>query len=123
MPFAKPDLRSLGCVALLLTLATLPQAHATTLETRTCSLLMTNGVVVGLSNRLCGETLVLGSGPETGWSALHRLNQGDLRVEQAKRLSMSNSPTRVEWTAEWEQAGAGAADRMRTWERGPASFP
>ena len=115
MPFAKPDLRSLGCVALLLTLATLPQAHATTLETRTCSLLMTNGVVVGLSNRLCGETLVLGSGPETGWSALHRLNQGDLRVEQAKRLSLSNSPTHVEWTAEWEQAGAGAADRMRTW--------
>ena len=49
--------------------AALSAAQAANLDTRTCSLTMTNGVVVGLSNRLCGETLVLGSGPETGWSA------------------------------------------------------
>ena len=115
MPFAKANPCSLGCITLLLAAAALSAAQAATLETKTCSLIVTNGVVVGLSNRLCGETLVLSSGPETGWSALHRLNQGDLRVEQAKRLSMSNAPTRIEWTAEWAQAGAGAADRMRIW--------
>ena len=114
MPYAKTIPRSLGFVTLLFAAAALSAAQAANLDTRTCSLTMTNGVVVGLSNRLCGETLVLGSGPETGWSALHRLNQGDLRVEQAKRLSMSNAPTRIEWTAEWEQAGAGAAGRMQT---------
>ena len=47
-------------------------------------------------------------------SALHRLNQGDLRVEQAKLLAQSNSATRLEWAAEWEQPGKAAAGRMRT---------
>ena len=118
MPFAKTIPRSLGCITLLLAVAAVPVAQAATLETTTCTLTLSNGVVVGLSNRLCGETLVLGSGQEAGWSALHRLNQGDLRLEQAKRLSMSNSPTHVEWAAEWEQPGRGAADRMRTWFEG-----
>ena len=60
MPFAKTIPCSLGCITLLLAAAALSAAQAATLETRTCSLTMTNGVVVGLSNRLCGETLVRG---------------------------------------------------------------
>ena len=76
MSFAKTIPRSLGCFALLLVAAALPAALATTLQPTTCALALSNGVVVGLSNRLCGETLVLGAGQEAGWSALHRLNRG-----------------------------------------------
>ena len=47
-------------------------------------------------------------------SALHRLNQGDLRLEQAKPLPEANSATRLEWAAEWEQPGKAVAGWMRT---------
>jgi hypothetical protein len=109
-------------IAFLLGAALLPAARSATLETRSCSLTISNGVVVGMSNHLCGEALVSVGDPGAGLCAVRRLGQGDLRLEQAKRLSVSNSPTGVEWTAEWLQAGNDAAARMRTWfESEPAT--
>ena len=52
MSFAQTIPRSLGCITLLLAAAALAAARAVRLETSTCSLTMTNGVVVGLRRRL-----------------------------------------------------------------------
>ena len=114
MSFARIIPRNLGRFTLLLAAAALTAARAATLETRTCSLIITNGVVVGLSNRLCGETLVLSGDQGAGLCAVRRLSQGELRVDQAKRVSLSDSPAGVLYSALWEQPGTGAADQMHT---------
>ena len=114
MPLPKNITCSLGWLALLLALAALPAAHTATLDTPTCSLAVSNGVIVGFSNRLCGETLVQPSGQQAGLSALHRLNQSDFRLEQATLLPQTISATRLEWAAEWEQQGKTATARMQT---------
>ena len=120
MTFSKTSTRSLAWIALLLGAVGLLVAHAATLDTASCSLVISNGVIVGLSNRLCGETLVCASSAqEAGLSALHRLNQDDLRLEHAKLLPQPNSATRLEWAAEWEQAGAAGADRSANRRRQP----
>ena len=114
MLFGNTTQRSLSWIALLLAATPLSAAQPASLETRTCAVTVSNGVVVGFSNRLSGETLVRAPGQESGLSALHRLNQGDLRVEQAGRLTHSNGVGRLEWSAEWEQPGRGATGWMRT---------
>jgi hypothetical protein len=120
MTLPKTITRCLRRVAFLFGMAGLPAAHAATLNTASCALTVSNGVVVGFSNRLCGEALVRASAQEAGLSALHRLNQGDLRLEQAKPLTQANSATRLEWAAEWEQPGKAVAGWMRTrFERDP----
>ncbi len=111
---AKTVPHSLTCLTLLLAVAVLPATRAATLATRTCSLTITNGVVAGLSNLLSGEALVLAGDRGAGLCAMRRLSQGELRVEQAKRLSVSNSLSGVAWNAEWGQTGAGTAEQMRT---------
>src|ERR1035437_4738430 len=114
MPFPKHITRNLGWVALLLGAAGLRAAQPATLDTTSCALAISKGVIVGLSNRLCGETLVRTFSQEVGLSGLYRLNQSDLRLEQAKLLPQTNSATRLEWAAEWEQPGKAVAGRMWT---------
>ena len=114
MLFGNTPQRSLSWIALLLAAAGLPAAQPAPLETTSCVLAIRNGLVVGLSNRLSGETLVRAAGQEPGLSALHRLNLGDLRVEQAKLLTNSNPAGRSEWAAEWQQPDKVVAGWMRT---------
>ena len=114
MPFPKNATRSLGCIALLLGAPALRADQPATLDTKSCSLTVSNGVIVGFSNRLCGETFVRATGQQAGLSALHRLNQSELRLEQATLLPQSNSVTRLEWAAEWEQPDKAVTGRMRT---------
>jgi len=114
MLFGNTTKRLLSWIALLLAAAGLPAAQPATLETSGCVLTIGNGVIVGLSNRLSGETLVRTAGQEPGLSALHRLNQGDLWAEQATLLTNSNPAGRSEWTAEWQRPEKVVAGRMRT---------
>jgi hypothetical protein len=114
MPFPKTFTRSLGWIALLVGTSALGAAQPAILDTSVCSLAVSNGVIVGLSNCLCGETLVRSLGQESGLSAIHRLNQSDLRLEQANLLPQTNSTTHLEWAAEWGQTGKTVAGRMRT---------
>ena len=115
MPFARILTRSLGWLALVPAAVALstPQPAAM-LTSKTCALAVSNGVIVGFTNRLCGEPLAWADGQEAGLSALHCLNQGELRLEQAKVRALTNTVARLEWTAEWEQPGKVAAGRMRT---------
>ena len=71
MLFGSTTQRSLSWIALLLAAAALPAAQPVTLDTAGCALAISNGVIVGLSNRLSGETLVRAFGQEAGLSALH----------------------------------------------------
>ena len=122
MPFPKTIMRSLGWVAFLLGAGGLQSAHAATLDTPRCSLTMSNGVVLGFSNRLSGETLMQAADQKTGLSALHRLNQNDLRGEQAKVVRHISTPTRLEWGAEWVQADNAMEGHIRTrFEAEPAT--
>jgi hypothetical protein len=115
MPFAKILTRSLGWLTLLPATVALSSPQAAMLNTKTCALAVSNGVIVGFTNRLCSEPLVWAAGQEAGLSALHRLNRDELRVEQAKLRPRPNSLTRLEWAAEWEPSGKPAAGQIRTW--------
>ena len=115
MSFPKTITRNLGWLALLLGATALRAAQPATLDTASCALTINHGIIVGFSNRLCGETLMqASSGQEANLSALQCLNQSDLRLEQAKHLPQTNSATRLEWGAEWERQGKTAAAWMRT---------
>jgi hypothetical protein len=114
MPYPKTISCCLGWASFLLGTAGLPAAHAATLDTASCALTVSNCVIVGFSNRLCGETLAQAASQETGPFGLHRLNQSDLSLGQAKFQSQTNSATRLEWNAEWEQPNKAAAGWMRT---------
>ena len=118
MSFSKTTARSLGCVVLLLAAADLPAAQSATLETTTCALAVSNGVIVGLSNRLSGETLVQPFGQAAGLCAVHRLDRSDFRLDAAEFLTQPLSDTGLEWLGEWEISGRSAQGDERTWTAG-----
>src|ERR1035441_9384749 len=122
MTFPNTITRSLGWVACLLGAAGLPAAHAARLDTTSCALTMSNGVVVGLSNLLSGEALVRAAGQEAGLSALHRLNQSDLRGERARVVRHITRQTYFEWGGEWIQTDNAIEGHIRTrFEAEPAT--
>ena len=114
MRYAKLFTRSLSWSVLLSVAMGLGAAEAARLETPRSALTVSNGVVVRLVDRLCGETLVQVSAQEPGLCALHLLNQADLRVERAKFLVLSNSATRLESATEWSQPGSAVSCRLET---------
>src|ERR1017187_6018392 len=122
MTLLKTITRSLGWAAFLLGAVGLPAAHAARLDTTSCALTMSNGIVVGLSNLLSGEALVRAAGQEAGLSALHRLNQSDLRGEQVKVVRHITTQTYLEWGGEWIQADNVIEGHIRTrFEAEPAT--
>jgi hypothetical protein len=114
MPFVRTVLATSAGFASILTTAVLPAAQAVTLETGTCSLTITNGVVVGLSNHLGSEVLLSAGDRGMGLCAMRRLGAGELREDQAKRLTVSKSGSGVEWSAEWGPAGSVVESQMLT---------
>jgi hypothetical protein len=106
--------RKVGWIGLLLAAAASSAAESASLRTKTCSLVVSNGVIIRLTDRLSGESLVQASGQQSSLSALLCLNQSDLCLDRARLLSCSNSATGLECEAEWQPPGKQVTGRMRT---------
>src|SRR5512141_3236780 len=98
--------------ALLAAEPALPAERSAAVQTRSCTLTLSNAVVVGFSNRLSGECLVKPMGSEAEWSGLQRLNESALRGAQARWQANPNSTTAVQLAAQWEKPDHSIAGEM-----------
>ena len=116
MSYSTTRMRGLSWAVLVLCTSVLPASPAATLDTKACSVAIENGVIVGFRNRLCGETVVRppASGQISGLSGLYRLNQSDLRLEQAVLMPQPSSPAHFECAGRWERPDQAAEASMRT---------